>query len=138
VENAISREVSTRKFLHAQRGAAMAETAIVLVVVLVLFFGGIELGMMYHAQQVLSQAAAEGARFAAMYGGDTGEVRDRVEAQLAAGGLNADDVTVTVLGGGWGQPVTVQVEMAFDFAAPLLPFKSYVLAAQHSARCEQY
>jgi len=116
----------------------MAETAIVLTVVLVLFFGGIELGMMYHAQQVLSQAAAEGARFAAIYGGDTEGVRNQVEAQLTAGGLSVDDVTVSILGGGWGQPVTVRVEMAFDFAAPLLPFKSYVLAAQHSARCERY
>lgn len=116
----------------------MAEAAIVLVVVLALFFGGIELGMMYHAQQVLSQAAAEGARFAALYGGDTQEVRERVEAQLAAGGLDIEEVDVTILDEGWNQRVTVRLEMSFDFIAPLLPQRSYTLRAEHSARCEKH
>jgi len=116
----------------------MAEFAVILVVVVLLIFGGVEMALMYHAQQVLSQAAAQGARFAAIYGGDSDAVRDRVRQQLAAGGIHPDRTEIIVYVGNWQEPITVRVQMAWRPNIPLLPMPYYLIGAQHWARREAY
>lgn len=127
----------TRQFLKLQQANIMAEFAIAIVAVVLLIFGGVELARMYHAQQVLSQAAAEGARFAAIYGGADSVVQDRIEQQLANGGLDPAQVTVEIFAGDWQEPVTVRLSMPFHLRAPLLDL-NYTLGAQHTAQREKY
>jgi len=128
----------TLKRLVQQRQAnIMAEFTIAVVAVVLLIFGGVELARMYHAQQVLSQAAAEGARFAAIYGGNDPVVSTRIEQQLANGGLDPAQVTVEIFAGDWQEPVTVRLSMPFHLRAPLLDL-SYTLGAQHTAQREKY
>jgi len=126
-----------RRFLKLQQANIMAEFAVTALAVMLLIFGGVELVRMYHAQQVLSQAAAEGARFAAIYGGEDPIVQGRIEQQLSNGGLDPAQVTVEIFAGGWHEPITVRLSMPFHLQAPLLDL-NYTLAAQHTAQRERY
>lgn len=125
-------------FASSGGGNVMAEFAVILLVVVPLIFGGVEMALMYHAQQVLSQAAAQGARFAAIYGGDGDAVRERVRHELAAGGIHPDRTEIIVYVGNWQEPITVRVQMPWRPNVPLLPMPYYLIGAQHWARREAY
>lgn len=59
---------SIRRSARLRRGATMTETAIVLMIFLVLIFGMLDLGIMVARQQMLAQAARGGARAAIVRG----------------------------------------------------------------------
>jgi Flp pilus assembly protein TadG len=77
-------------------GAAAVEFAIVLPLLVFLLLGIWEVGRMVEAQQLLTNAAREGARAASTGARSLSEVEQIVERYLSAGGLNTTGLTVRV------------------------------------------
>lgn len=98
------------------RGAVAVELALVLPVLLLVVFGCIDFGRMLNAQIALTQAAREGARWAAL--GQSG-VSARVN--NAAGGLSP--ITTSVVGcpanPGVGANATVTATYTFSYITPI-------------------
>lgn len=100
------------------RGAAAVEFALVVPILLTLFFGIIDGARAYNAQITLSEAAAEGARALAV-GGSAVQARAAANAALVGSSLSASSVsfpTVTVCPTGAGAGTTrAQITVAHDF-----------------------
>jgi len=100
------------------RGAAAIEFALVLPFLLLIIFGTIDFGRAINAQIVLTEAAREGARLAALGQSEPAVV---ARTQSAATGLSPVTVTVTGCAPGAG-PVadaTVAVSYQFSFVTPV-------------------
>ena len=84
-----------------QRGAAIIESAIILLVFLLILFGIFELGRIMNAQETLTNAAREGARFASTPVAMTNnlptnaQITTMVDGFLQASGITGANVTVT-------------------------------------------
>lgn len=98
------------------RGAAAVELALVLPVLLLVVFGCIDFGRMLNAQIALTQAAREGARWAAL---GQSNVAGRVN--NAAGGLTPISTTVTACPANatLGQNATVTATYTFSYITPI-------------------
>jgi hypothetical protein len=132
-----------------RRGAAALEFALVLPMLMVLVFGVFELGMLWNANQVITDAAREGARRAVVanpaFAGSNELVFEAVETAIRRARPSVDvktrnanycapDLPLTPLGrnemeifgcqwdGGSGIPARVAVRYGFEFGmlAPLL------------------
>src|SRR6266508_1934585 len=100
-----------------ERGTALIETALTLPLLLLVSIGIFEFGRAYQTQQVITNAAREGARVAVLPGQPAGAVQARVTAYATAGQIyKPDTATATVtatqvsIGGGnttSGSKVTV-------------------------------
>jgi Flp pilus assembly protein TadG len=107
-----------------EKGQSMLEFALVLPVLLFILAGVLDLGRMYYAYVAISDAAAEGAIYAALYPEEShrGEIYQR--AQDASGGLVQIDPSMLQVD--WppdvvsGAPVTVTVSYNFTVATPLI------------------
>ena len=76
-----------KRFLHAEKGQAMVEFALVLPLLLTLLCGIIDFGWLYYNQITLNNAAREGARYAGSMAGVSSAVAivsDPVEQQITA------------------------------------------------------
>jgi Flp pilus assembly protein TadG len=86
-----------RSGVAAERGQALLETALVLPVILLVSVSIFEFGRAYMTEQVLTNAAREGARVAILPDATPSDVQARVMAYLRAGQLaNAASATVSV------------------------------------------
>lgn len=115
-----------------QRGAALAEFALILPILIVIVFGLWELGRVFDHWLVVTNAAREGARYAAAGDADTiADVRDRVQYYVEQGygpRLGTGDVHIDwdnedyfkVEGLGGSGPVTVTVRARVDIYAPVV------------------
>jgi Flp pilus assembly protein TadG len=74
---------------NRERGAALLEAAVTIPMILLVCVGIFEFGRAYQTQQVLTNAAREGARLAVIEGPTDGEIRTRVNTYLTGGGLTA-------------------------------------------------
>jgi Flp pilus assembly protein TadG len=86
---------------RGERGAAAADFVLVVVVLVPLFLGVLQVGLVLHVRNTLTAAASEGARYAATVdrGPEDGAARTRaqIDAALAARfarGVSAREVTV--------------------------------------------
>jgi Flp pilus assembly protein TadG len=77
------------KRMRSEKGAALLEAAITVPIILLISVGIFEFGRAYQTQQVLVNAAREGARMAVIEGTTDGDVRARVNAYVTGGGLKA-------------------------------------------------
>jgi Flp pilus assembly protein TadG len=112
-----------------ERGTALLEMALTLPLLLVVSIGIFEFGRAYQTQQVLTNAAREGARVAVLPGQPTGAVQARVTAYVTAGQIyHPADATATVrptlvsIGGGQttsGSKVTVTYPYTFTVLQPV-------------------
>ena len=82
------------KRLRNQRGAALLETAITLPIILLVSVSIFEFGRAYQVQQVLTNAAREGARVAVLNGTTDAQVKTVVRNYLTDGGLTPVDPAV--------------------------------------------
>ncbi len=78
-----------RTRLRNQRGNALLETAVTLPIILFVSVAIFEFGRAYQVQQVLTNAAREGARLAVLQGVSDDDVKLRVSQYLSDGGLVA-------------------------------------------------
>lgn len=125
-----------------RRGAAVVEFAVVVPVFLILVFGIIEFGRMVMVQQIITNAAREGARKGIVPGSSADEVNTTVLSYLTSTSINGantsvspDPASVT-----YGQGITVTVAVPFSsvswLPAPFFLGKS-VLTASCTMRSEQ-
>jgi len=117
--------------LKSDRGTALIEVALTLPILLLVSIGIIEFGRAYQTQQVLTNAAREGARVAVLPSQPVDAVTTRVNAYLAAGQIQLDQshtptITVTAtqlaIGGGAttaGSKVTVSYPYSFMVLQPI-------------------
>ncbi|MEN0111963.1 MAG: TadE family protein [Planctomycetota bacterium] len=125
-----------------RRGASAVEFAIVAPVFFLVVLGIIEFGRMVMVQQVITNAAREGARIAVLDSATTARVTQRVNDYLSAASLPAAAVTVTPsppTSAGFDEPVNVQVRIPFSAVSALSrPFMSgaTVLTAESVMRRE--
>src|SRR5688572_19641791 len=103
-----------------RRGAAAVEFAVVAPVLFLMVFGMIEYGRAVMVQQVMVNAAREGARSGVLDGATATDVEDRVVDYLVGGGISSastDHVTIDPAdpaSAGFGDPVTVTVTIPFN------------------------
>ena len=114
-----------------RRGQAVVEFALVLPLVLILVISVFEFARAWNIQQVMTDAAREGARIAVVGSGRketegviTGKVKTAVNNALSIAAIDPDDadVTLTNMGAGRGIPATVRIELdyRFSFLGPLM------------------
>jgi len=106
-----------------QRGSAVVDFVLVLVVLLPLFAGIVQVALVLHVRNTLTSAASEGAREAAAYDRDLADGEDRTRKEIANAVANrfAEGVRVEeyVVDGRPGVRVTVEAEVpAFGLGGP--------------------
>lgn len=77
------------KRMRSEKGAALIEAAITVPIILLISVGIFEFGRAYQTQQVLTNAAREGARIAVIEGTSDDAIRARVQQYISGGGLKA-------------------------------------------------
>lgn len=124
------RKWRTARGAEARRrcGAAAVEFALVAPIFIMMVFGLIEIGRAVMVQQVMMNAAREGARSGTLLGSTGADVTDTVNKYLADASLPA--ATVTFPQGlpeaaGYGDPVEVHVALKFSQVS-WLPVPSYL------------
>lgn len=104
-----------RHRLRQQRGAAVVDFVLVLVVVLPLFLGIVQLALVLHVRNTLVSAASEGARYAATVDRplSAGVEKTRQHISMAVAGRFAEEVTASpaVVRGAPGVRVRVVAEV---------------------------
>ena len=105
----------TSRARTAERGAAVVDFVLVLLVLLPLVLGILQLALVLHVRNTLASAAAEGARHAAVAGSSGAAGRAKVE-ELVDGALSQDFVrSVTVrpadVGGSPGYEAVVEADV---------------------------
>jgi Flp pilus assembly protein TadG len=120
-----------------QRGAAVVDFVLVLVVLVPLVLGILQVALVLHVRNTLASAAAEGARVAAAYGASAadGEARTREQIRGAVSGRYAEDVTVRTVSVG-GVP-TVEVVVRAEVPALGLGGPAVALEVEGHAVQEQ-
>lgn len=99
-----------------RRGAAVVEFAVVAPLFFLIVMGIIEFGRLAMVQQVITNAAREGARIAVLDGSTAAQVKNRVENYLDGGSVPGASIQVTPdppSSAGYGEPVAVAVEVPF-------------------------
>lgn len=103
--------------LRDRRGSSLVEMALTLPIVLMMLFGTLDLGRAVYAQNVITNAAREGARYGVVPPYDSQAIMDYTETFII--GLNPDEVTVQT-----EQPsadtVRVTVTYSFSTVTPLV------------------
>ena len=105
-----------RKCRSDRRGSAVVEFAVVAPLFITMVFGMIEYGRMVMVQQMLTNAAREGARVGVLDGATTASVQSSVTTYLSNASISGSTVTVNPSppsSAGYGQPVTVTVTIPF-------------------------
>ena len=99
---------------HGSSGQALAEMAIALPILLLMLVGIWEFARAYQIQQVVVNAAREGARNAVLQGVDSDSAEVITNNFLAGGNITGATVTVTDTNA-TGDPTTVQVQVPYSF-----------------------
>ena len=116
-----------RNRLRSERGNALIESAITVPIILLIAVGIFEFGRAYQTQQVLTNAAREGARQAVLEGVSDATVTGVVRNYLTNGGLTAVDPVITRMvpldpaAGGCpcGSQVTINYPFSFIVLQPV-------------------
>jgi Flp pilus assembly protein TadG len=103
-------------FVKDTRGTEVVEFALVLPILLFVFAGLVDMGFLFNSYEVITNAAREGARLAAVPGHPNEDIETRVAEYVAGAGLDTAKVKTDVLrpvaidvGGGTVNGVTVTV-----------------------------
>lgn len=110
-------EKPCRSCRRNRTGAAVVEFAVVSPVFFLLVFGMIEYGRMVMVQQMLTNAAREGARVGVLDNSTASDVSTAVQNYLTAANITSPTITCnpsSPSSAGYGQPVTVTVSVPFS------------------------
>jgi Flp pilus assembly protein TadG len=114
-----------------RRGQALVEFALVLPMVLALVIAIFEIARAWNIQQVITDAAREGARVAVIGSGNNGtpaaiatQVDNTIDNALTAAGIDPNTATVTTSGLGLGRGVDavvgISIPYQFVFLSPMM------------------
>lgn len=111
------------KHKKAEKGQSLLEFALIVPILLIILAGVLDLGRLYYTYVAVTDAAAEGASYAAIHpqANERAEVLQR--AQEASGALVQIDPTMVQVdcpAVAAGAPITVTVSYSFTVATPLL------------------
>jgi Flp pilus assembly protein TadG len=113
---------------RAERGQAMVELALVLPVLLVILIGVVQFALVYHAKDVATTAAQEGARLAAADGRTPAEGAARARDVLQSGlGHTGSEFRVTAQD--TGETVVVQAKGDYPLIIPWVTGRSIPIEA---------
>lgn len=105
--------------LQSERGAAAVEFALILPILATLVFGIIDFGILLWNQEILVNAAREGARQGALFtgGAPAADVQAVVTQAVSDGGVSTAGLSVSVTGqgGAFGTPLTVNAAIPWNF-----------------------
>lgn len=141
VEQNTSRVPNSRR--NKRKGATLVEFAIVAPVLFLLIFGLFEMGRVVMVEQLMTNAAREGARRGILESSTNAGVQQTVEDYLTS--VSISDATVTVTPAdlntvGFGDPVVVKVSVPFEkvswIPTPWI-FSGLTLSGQSSMRGER-
>jgi Flp pilus assembly protein TadG len=108
--------------MKREKGQSLVEFALLLPILLIILIGVVDLGRMYYAYTVITDAAAEGATYAAMNPNDVAEIENR--ARAACGDIDAGIQLVEVTCPTCPSPASgdvVTVSISYDYVV-LTPF----------------
>jgi Flp pilus assembly protein TadG len=77
-----------RKFIKDQRGQELIEFAIILPFLLLVAFGVLDLGRIFHAAITITNAAREGARYGTFYPDDAPGIIAATQSEAADSGID--------------------------------------------------
>lgn len=123
----------------SERGAALAEAALVLPIMLIVLFAIAEFGIAFNRAQAIEAAAREGARLASISSTTAADVNARVATSLAGVALNSGPmvtISPSVCAGREGQSVTVTVTGTDVVTVPLVNSWTLNLNGTAVFRCE--
>ncbi len=104
-----------------QRGQSLVELALLLPVLLLILLGVFDLGRVWRACVVISNAAREGAYYGSMHPSETNTIKQRAVAEAQDSGILVTAADVAVLGGGAvGTPIRVTVSYNFALLSTAL------------------
>lgn len=103
--------MTLKKIRKSEKGQSLVEFALVLPVFLLILFGIIEFGRIWMTVNVITGAAREGARVAAVTAPDASRVRSTVQSVLTA--TNVGGATISVSGPSSGNQVSVTVSVNY-------------------------
>ena len=112
---------------HNRRGAAVVELAFTAPILFMLTFGMIDVGRAIMVQNLIANAARDGARSAVLAGATAEEIEAQVTDYLAASSINGATATVSpnpLSSADLGDPVSVTVQVAFS-SVSWLPSSKY-------------
>ena len=105
----------SRRARADERGAAVVDFVLVLLVLLPLVLGILQLALVLHVRNTLASAAAEGARYAAVAGSSAAagheKVQDLVDGALSEEFVRSVDVRPASVGGAPGYVTVVEAEV---------------------------
>jgi Flp pilus assembly protein TadG len=132
------------KQLHAERGQALVELALVIPILLLLAFGVVAVGRVTDAQMGVSATAREAARAAALSNDPTGAASQGMErGREVAAGYHLDDgsLQLAVSAGDFSRGSTVQASVRYTVALadlPLLGWAHLTVGSTHLERIDLY
>jgi Flp pilus assembly protein TadG len=131
------RPSAVKKRAASERGAAAVEFALIASVLLMLVFGILEYGRTFSEIEVLTSAAREGARVAAV-GGSQSEIQARVAEAADPYGLDSTPTADKICGEGdtQGQSVTVSWTHSIDVSIAFVPAYHRDVEIKGVFRCE--
>lgn len=106
-----------------ERGQELIELAILLPLLLLIAFGVLDLGRLYHAAITITNAAREGARYGTFFPEDVSDIINATRAEAQASSI---DLTTSLIqvgcpeGCGSGLPIRVTVHYNFDLIMGLV------------------
>ena len=127
--------LDTGRSAKNRRAAAVVELAFTAPVLFLLVFGMIDVGRAVMVQNLLTNAARDGARSAVLDGATASEIQSRVTDYLAASSISGATATVSpnpLTLADLGDPVTVTVQVPFD-SVSWLPSSMYFQGANLQA-----
>ncbi|MFO7743488.1 MAG: pilus assembly protein [Anaerolineae bacterium] len=105
-----------------QRGQSLVEFAIILPVLLIIAAGALDLGRLYFSYVAVTDAASEGAAYAAAHPRDESAVVERARdaSTITAADSDVEYFCPTCPAVSSGDPITVTVTYSFTLATPIV------------------
>ena len=108
--------------LGNKKGAVMVEFVLVFFLIALILFSIVDFGLMLNKRFVIVSAAREGSRMAAVEGGATAAVYDRINVQLEKGGIDHRMVRTEIhpKKAGYGSAISVDLTYDHYFITPMV------------------
>lgn len=105
----------------SQKGQSLVEVALAMPILILILAGILDLGRAYYTFIALSDAAAEGAAYAAIYPADVTQIIERTaDGSRGLVVLEPEMVSVDFNKLGSGNPITVTVEYDYQILTPII------------------